>query len=262
MNRIENKFIQLKRAKKKAFIVFITAGYPNLKATERLIREFSRAGVDIIELGVPFSDPMADGAIIQEASQYALNKGVHLGDILSLVKKVRRQVETPICLMTYYNPIFCFGEKKFVKAACASGVDGVIIPDLPAEEARPFMRLANRSDLDTILFLAPTTSRKRMKLILRLARGFIYYVSLTGVTGARKNLPPELLLKLKQIKRMTSKPVCVGFGISEPKQVRQIYRFADGVIVGSAIIKKIKDNIKRSGLVKNTVAFVRRLKNV
>lgn len=262
MNRIERKFIQLKRANKKALIVFITAGYPDLKTTELLIKEFSKIGVDVIELGVPFSDPMADGPVIQEASQYALEKGVHLQDILNLVKKVRKQVDTPICLMTYYNPIFCFTEKKFARAACASEVDGVIIPDLPAEEGKSLIRLMNRFDLDVILFLAPTTIAKRIKSISRLARGFIYYVSLTGVTGMRQDLAQDLRTKLKEIKKITLKPVCVGFGVSGPRQVKQIYKIADGVIVGSAIIKKIKENINRKDLVKNVGAFVARLRDV
>jgi len=262
MNRIERKFIQLKRTNKKALIVFITAGYPDLRTTELLIKEFSKMGVDVIELGVPFSDPMADGTIIQEASQYALERRVHLQDILNLVKKVRPDVDTPICLMTYYNPVFCFGEEKFARVAVTSGVDGVIIPDLPVEEGKSFIRLMNRFDLDVILFLAPTTTLKRMRLVSRLARGFIYYVSLTGVTGPRQNLPRDLSFKLKEIKKITVKPVCVGFGVSSPKQVKQIYKIADGVIVGSAIIKKIKENINRKTLVKNVNAFVAKLKDV
>ena len=262
MNRIERKFIQLRQADKKAFIVFITAGYPDLKTTESLVKEFSKMGVDVIELGVPFSDPMADGKLIQEASQYALEKGVHLQDILNLVKKVRSSVDTPICLMTYYNPIFCFGEEKFARLACASGVDGVIIPDMPAEEGESFIRLMNRFDLDVILFLAPTTTTKRMKLISRLSRGFIYYVCLTGVTGMRRDLPADICIKLREIKKITSRPVCVGFGLSSPKQVKQVYKIADGVIVGSAVIKRIKENMHRQALVKNVSAFVAKLKDV
>jgi tryptophan synthase alpha chain len=262
MNRIERKFSQLRRINKKAFIAFITAGYPNLKTTELLVKEFYRRQVDIIELGVPFSDPMADGPIIQESSQFALKKGVSLADILNLVKKLRKEVDTPICLMTYYNPIFCFGEKEFVRAAYISGVDGVIIPDLPPEEGQTFIRLMNRLNLDTILFLAPTTTPERIKLISRFSRGFIYYVSLTGVTGPRQNLPGDLGLKLREIKRVVLKPVCVGFGVSSPKQVKQIYQISDGVIVGSAIIKKIKENINSKKLVESVGRFVANLKNV
>jgi len=259
MNRIEKKFQDLKKGNRKAFIIFITAGYPDLEATGRLILEFSKIGVDIIELGVPFSDPLADGPIIQEASQVALKNNVHLRDILSLVKKIRRQVNTPIVLMTYYNPLFCFGEERFVRAAKGCGVDGVIIPDLPPEEGRLFLDLARRACIDTILFVSPTTTQARMKFISRLSRGFIYYVSLTGVTGPRQKLPLDLKRKIKMIRKYTSKPICVGFGVSSRQQVGQIHKIADGVIIGSAIVKKIRDNIGKSDLIKRTVGFVKAL---
>jgi tryptophan synthase alpha chain len=259
MNRIEKKFRNLKKERRKSFIAFITAGYPNLEVTRRLILEFSKIGVDIIELGVPFSDPLADGPIIQEASQVALKNNVHLGDILSLVKKIRRQVNVPIVFMTYYNPLFCFGEERFLRAAKDCGVDGVIIPDLPPEEARLFLALARKSCLATILFISPTTTRARMKFISGLSRGFIYYVSLTGVTGPRQRLPADLKYNIRMIKKFTNKPICVGFGVSNRKQVEQIYRIADGVIVGSAIVKKIRDNIGKSDLIAKTINFVKSL---
>ena len=262
MNRIEAKFKALRKKHKKAFIAFITAGYPNLTATEKLILEFDHIGVDIVELGVPFSDPMADGPVIQEASNAALKKKVNLQLILNLVKRARRQTQLPICLMTYYNPIFCFGEEKFATAAVKSGVDGVIIPDLPPEEGKSFIKIANRSGLDVICFIAPTTSLKRIKYISGIARGFIYYVSLTGVTGARNQLPKDLISQLKKVKRLTNKPVCAGFGVSTPKQIKAINQAADGVIVGSAIVKKIKENINQSDLTKRVSAFVSHLKNV
>ena len=262
MNRIEKKFQELKRKKRRAFITFITAGYPNLAVTRRLVFSFSRIGVDIIELGVPFSDPMADGPLIQESSQIALKNKVYLKDILKLVKGVRKDNNTPICLMTYYNPIFCFGEAKFLKAAYNCGVDGIIIPDLPPEEGRPFIKLANKYKLDVICFISPTTSRQRIKYISAVAKGFIYYVSLTGVTGPRKNLPFDITTHLKTIKRLTKKPLCVGFGVSTPQQVKQIYRIADGVIVGSAIIGKIKENLNRPDLIERVSRFVASLKNV
>ncbi|MCM8800470.1 MAG: tryptophan synthase subunit alpha [Candidatus Omnitrophica bacterium] len=260
MNRIEVKFRELKRKGKKAFIVFITAGYPDLKLTKRLIFEFDRIGVDILELGVPFSDPLADGPIIQEASEIALKKKTNLNNILDLVKRVRRDIQIPICLMSYYNPIFCFGQKRFFKKARQCGVDGLIVPDLPVEEGRAFIREAEKEGLDTILFVAPTTTLKRLRFILRLAKGFIYYISLTGVTGPRNILASDLIKNLRLIKRYTSKPVCVGFGISNPSQVKQIYQFADGVIVGSAIIKKIKDNLDKKYLLKKVIKFVETLK--
>lgn len=260
MNRIENKFKKLKRQNKKAFIAFITAGYPSLSVTGRLIQEFDKIGVDIIELGVPFSDPMADGPVIQEASHSALQHHVYLKDILQLVKRVRSHVDTPIALMTYYNPVFCFGERHFVDRALACGIDGVIIPDLPPEEAKDFVAYAHQKGLDTISFLAPTSTKERIKFISRVSRGFIYYVSLTGVTGARRELPKDIVAHLKVIKANTLKPVCVGFGVSSPEQVRQIYQIADGVIVGSAILKKIKENLRRPDLVKRVGNFVKQLK--
>ena len=260
MNRIERVFQRLRKNKKKAFVAFITAGYPSLELTRRLVLEFDKIGVDILELGVPFSDPMADGPIIQEASQESLKRNTHLVDILSLVKKVRPFVKLPICLMTYYNPIFCFGEARFIKKAIEAGVDGVIIPDLPPEEGRPLIKVANQHKLDIISFISPTTSKERMKYIAGIARGFIYYVSLTGVTGLRKKLPPDLVSNLKIIKSITKKPVCVGFGVSDRKQVEEVCRFADGVIVGSAIVSKIKENIGSPNLVKRVGSFVHKLK--
>jgi len=260
MSLIERKFRALKRKNKKAFIAFITAGYPDLNTTKKLVLGLTRVGVDIIELGVPFSDPMADGPIIQEASQAALKNGINLNDILNLVKALRKKINTPLCLMTYYNPIFCFGEERFAKKASACGVDGIIIPDLPPEEGASFIRLANKSKIDTIFFVSPTTSPERIKLVSRVTRGFIYYVSLTGVTGPRENLPQDLANNLKIIKKLSKKPVCVGFGVSRPEQVKAIYKVADGVIVGSAIVGKIKENIGKPDLVKRVSSFVFRLR--
>lgn len=262
MNRIERKFRELKISNKKAFVAFITAGYPSLEVTERLVLEFDRIGVDIIELGVPFSDPLADGPIIQEASQFALKKNVQLVNILDLVRRLRKHTQIPLCLMSYYNPIFCFGEEKFVKSAKAVGVDGVIIPDLPPEEGRNLIKLSNKSGLDVICFIAPTTSCARKKYISGITKGFIYYICLTGVTGPRQKLPDDLISNLKGIKRITKKPVCVGFGVSSRLQVKQIYSVADGVIVGSAIVKKIRENTGKPALIKNVGKFVANLKNV
>lgn len=260
MNRIDLKFKNLKKFKRKAFIAFITAGYPNLTTTEKLVYEFTDSGVDIVELGVPFSDPLADGPVIQESSYEALKKNTHLIDILKLVKKARKKTNLPICLMTYYNPIFCFGGQKFVEEAVKCGVDGVIIPDLPPDEGKDFIRLANKAGLHVICFVAPTTSRERLKFITNAARGFIYYVSLTGVTGARQQLPADLIKNLKLVKRNTKKPVCVGFGVSTGSQVREVSKVADGVIVGSAIVKKIKENIGKPDLVNRVGKFVRSLR--
>lgn len=259
MNRIDQKFIQLKNQDKKALIAFITAGYPDLSTTARLVIALEKNGVDIIELGVPFSDPLADGPMIQEASRHSLSQGTNLINILDLVKQLRKHVNLPICLMTYYNPVFCFGEKSFVDKAKACGVDGVIIPDLPYEEAREFSRYANQKGLVNICFISPTSSAARIKAILKVARGFIYYVSLTGVTGSRKSLDADLKTKLAAVKKLTTKPVCVGFGISSARQVRQVCKISDGVIIGSAIVAKIKENIGNRNLVHRVSNFVGRL---
>jgi len=262
LNRIDVKFRQLKKNRQKALIIFITAGYPSLDATYKLILEFSRIGVDIIELGVPFSDPIADGPVIQKASQVALNKKVNLIDILNLVRRARKKTDIPICLMTYYNPVFCFGERRFVKMAAASGVDGLLVPDLPPEEAGVLLGLARKSDLDIIFFISPTTTPKRIKSIARVSKGFVYYISLTGITGIRKNLPQDLVSNIRSLKKNISRPICVGFGISTPGQVKQIFRIADGAIIGSAVVKKIKDNLKKRSLIKTVSKFVYRLRHV
>ena len=259
MNRIDQKFIQLKKQNKQAFIAFITAGFPNLSTTGKLVLELERGGVDIIELGVPFSDPLADGPVIQEASAYSLKQGTSLVKIFALVKQLRKRTCLPICLMTYYNPVFCFGEKSFVEQAVASGVDGVIIPDLPYEEAREFSRYANQKGLANICFISPTSSLQRIKAILKIARGFIYYVSLTGVTGSRRSLSADLKTRLKLIRKLTLKPICVGFGISDAAQVRQVRKISDGVIIGSAIVEQVKKNIGNRNLVQNVGRFVERL---
>jgi tryptophan synthase alpha chain len=259
MNRIDQKFIQLKGRRKKAFIAFITAGFPNLATTAKLVIALEKAGVDIIELGVPFSDPLADGPVIQEASGYSLRQGTNLPKILELVAKLRRQTEIPICLMTYYNPVFCFGEEAFVDKALASGVDGVIIPDLPYDEAASFTRYAHKQGLANICFITPTSSVARIKSILKAARGFIYYVSLTGVTGSRKNLAKDLKSRLSAVKKLTDKPVCVGFGVSNSAQVTAVRKIADGAIVGSAIVAKIKENLGARNLPSIIGNFVKKL---
>jgi len=208
---------------------------------------------------VPFSDPLADGPVIQDASAYSLKRGTNLLKILSLVKKIRKSTNIPICLMTYYNPVFRFGETHFIDKAVFSGVDGVIIPDLPPEEAEEFIRYANNSGLANICFVAPTSSIARIKAITKKAKGFIYYVSLTGVTGRRNKLSADLKTNLAKIKKITSLPVCVGFGISNAHQAKVVSRISDGVIIGSAIVEKIKKNIGRRSLVQRVASFARSL---
>ncbi len=262
VNRIEKKFRELKKKNKKAFIVFITAGFPNFRITRRLVLELENSGADLIELGVPFSDPLADGPVIQESSRASLEAGTTLTKILTLVKSLRKQTQIPLCLMTYYNLIFCYGKRRFLKMAHSSGVDGIIIPDLPPEEDRDFILNCRKYNIDTIFFISPTTSIKRTQFINKFSRGFIYYISLTGVTGARQKLPADLIRSIKAVKKYVNKPLCVGFGVSRPKQVSQIFSLADGVIVGSAVIKKIQENLYRTDLVKRVGRFVRYLLNV
>lgn len=259
MNRINKKFKEL--GKKKALIIYITAGYPGLAKTKELIFELEKSGADIIELGIPFSDPLADGPTIQLASQRALKNNVSLKDVISLVKGVRSKTEIPLVFMTYYNPVFHFGVARLVKEAAAAGVDGIIIPDLPPEEAKVLVKSARKEKFVTIFLLTPTSVEKRIRLVSAASTGFIYYVSLTGVTGARHKLPTELKNKVRGIKRFTKNPVCVGFGVSNPGQARDIARAADGVIVGSAVINLIHKNIGKKDLVCKVGRFVRGLKN-
>ena len=259
MNRIDQKFKELRQQNKKAFIAFITAGDPSLKATEDLVLSFENSGVDIVELGVPFSDPLADGPTIQASSQRALKNHVTLNKILSVVSRIRKKSQMPIALMTYYNPVFHFGEAAFARKAKESGVDGVIIPDLPPEEAGVLIQAARKNNLAAIFFLSPTTTKKRMKTIIRAASGFLYYVSLTGVTGARQMLPRHIARDVKMAKHFTNKPICVGFGVSTVAQVKSIGRVADGVIVGSAIVNEIAKNKHKKTLIKDVSRFVSKL---
>ena len=246
MSRIDKKFKELRRSGKKAFIAYITAGDPDLSATKSIVLALESAGVDIIELGIPFSDPIADGPTIQAASRRALLKGATLKKIFQMTGDLRRSTPIPIAFMTYFNPVLKYGIKEFVKDCKLKEVDGVIIPDLPPEEAKDLIRFARDEDISTIFLAAPTSTRKRIKMITVKSAGFIYYVSLTGVTGARRKLPPEVASNVRTIRSMTRKPVAVGFGISSPGQACSIARIADGVIVGSAIVRIIADNQKNS----------------
>ena len=259
MNRIELKFRELKRREKKAFIAYIMAGDPNFKTTSDLVLELERRGVDIIELGVPFSDPIADGPTIQKAGQRALKNKTNLIQVLNLVSRLRAKTEVPIVLMTYFNILFRYGVNKFVKDAKNKGIDGVIIPDLIPEEAGDLIKFARRNNFSTIFLASPTSTQERLKKVIQASAGFIYYVSLTGVTGTRKSLPAEIKEKVGRIKRLTTKPVSVGFGISRREQIREILKFSDGVVVGSAIVDVIEKNLHKSDLVKKVGRFIRLL---
>ncbi|HDS16672.1 MAG TPA: tryptophan synthase subunit alpha [Proteobacteria bacterium] len=240
MQRLENCFSRLRQAGRKALITFITAGDPILDATPELVDCLVAGGADIVELGVPFSDPLADGPTIEAASGRALAQGATLAGILSTVKGIRRrQPQLPLVLMTYYNPIFHYGLERLVAEAVAVGVDGLIVPDLPLEESGELRRLAV-GRLAVIPLAAPTTSAERLAEIVASGSGFLYYVTITGITGARSGLPPELAENLDLVRSVAKNlPVAAGFGISTPEQVRSVGSHADAVIVGSALVEII-----------------------
>jgi tryptophan synthase alpha chain len=240
MNRIDKKFKELKRLRKKAFIAYITAGDPDLSTTKRIALALEKSGVDIIELGIPFSDPLADGPTIQAASQRALAGGASLKRIFSMTRTLRKNTDIPLVYMTYYNPVLKYGIDNFVNSCKACGVDGVIIPDLPYEEAVSLIRLSRKKNVATIFLAAPTSTRERIREIARSSSGFIYYVSLTGVTGARRKLSAEITKNVRTIKSITDTPIAVGFGISTPAQAKEVAAQADGVIIGSAIVRVIE----------------------
>jgi len=240
MNRIIGKNAQLRKDGKKAFVAYITAGFPNLKTTKQLVTILEKSGTDFVELGMPFSDPVADGQTIQYSSSVALKKGMTVHKFLSLVKILRRSTQIPLIMMSYYNPILKFGIDKFARTAASCGLDGVIVPDLPPEEARQFNKALKQEGILQIFLISPVTEPQRIRKIVNISRGFVYYVTLTGVTGARDKLPDDLARHLRSVKRVTKTPVFAGFGISRPQQVRRIIRVVDGVIVGSAIISIIR----------------------
>ncbi|MGB9595820.1 MAG: tryptophan synthase subunit alpha [Candidatus Poribacteria bacterium] len=245
MNRIEKKFKELKSTGKKAFIPFITAGDPTLDITMSLILKLESVGADIIELGIPFSDPIADGPSIQRASLRALENNTSIRDVIRLVSEVREKTDIPIVVMGYYNPIYKYGVKKFTKVAVEAGIDGVIIADLPPEEASDLIEQARQNGLSTIFLIAPTSTAERIKLISDSSTGYIYCVSTTGVTGIRDKISDALAPTINSIRQFTDKPIAVGFGVSTPDQAYEVAKLADGVIVGSAIvnvIEKYKDS--------------------
>ena len=236
MSRIADRFAQLRQRGEKALIPYITAGDPDLATTEALVAELEAAGADIIELGVPFSDPLVDGIEIQRAAQRGLASGTTLDGIFSTVRSIRRRSEIPILLMTSYNPVFRYGDERALAGAREAGVDAFLITDLPPEEAADWQRLAAAHGIDPIFLLAPTSTPDRIDCAARLGSGFIYCVSRTGVTGARAELPPGLRELIDRIRAGTELPIAVGFGISTPDHVRQVAEWADGIVVGSAVV--------------------------
>jgi len=242
MNRIERTFRDARQSGRKILIPFITAGDPDLQTTERLIPLIARAGGDIIELGIPFSDPMADGPTIQRASERALASGTTVESILLMVKRIRALTDVAIVLMGYYNPFLIYGLERFAADARSAGVDGVLVVDLPPEESRELSRHCRRNRISLIRLVTPTTGEERIRHIATDAGGYLYYVSVTGVTGARSSLPADLDERLALIRRETTLPLVVGFGIGTPELAREASRSADGVVVGSALVRLFEEH--------------------
>ncbi len=260
MGRIEKTFAGLKRKGEKALVAYITAGYPDLDTTRALIPALARAGVDIVEVGVPFSDPTADGPVIQAASQAALESGTTLPKVLDLIAGLRGMVEIPLVLFSYYNPIFSMGSATFAKRAAAAGVDGVLVVDLPAEEAGELRGDTDPAGIDFISLVAPTTGGDRARKVVKASSGFIYYISVTGVTGVRGPELEETRKNVGTIRTLTKLPIVVGFGVSTPDQARQIGSAADGVVVGSAFVKLIGEHAGRPDLIGSVEVYAASLK--
>jgi len=259
MNRIVERFARLKREGKKAFIVYIGAGDPNLKATRQLALAFDQAGVDMLELGVPFSDPLADGLVNQLAAQRGLESGTTPPKLLETVAAIRRQSQLPIVLYIYFNLIHRVGMEKFIANAAKAGVDGLLVLDLPPEESDNYETLMRQAGLCHIYLVAPTTPEDRMKLIVKRGAGFIYYISRVGVTGMQTQVASNLAEQIAKIRAHTTLPIAVGFGISNPEQAKLVAREADGAVVGSAVVNQIAQHSKSPDLVARVGAFVKTL---
>ncbi|OQX87472.1 MAG: tryptophan synthase subunit alpha [Candidatus Omnitrophica bacterium 4484_70.2] len=260
MGRIEEKFCELRKKKKKAFIIFVPFGFPTIGLFEKIIKILDNTGIDFIEVGLPFSDPLADGVIIQQANQQALKEGATTQRLFSSLNKLREHLETPIIVLTYYNPVYVFGVRKFLEACYRSGVSGVMIVDLPVEEASSYIKEAKRYALDTIFFITPTTKLERMKKIISLSHGFIYYISVTGITGPKRIPLSELFSQLKKIKQVRRNiNICVGFGIYKKSQVQEIIKESDGVIIGSAVVRYIKNNYFKKNFERNFSSYIKKL---
>ncbi len=260
MSRIGDRLGALRERGEKALIPFVTAGDPDLGVTEALLPALAAAGADLIEVGVPHSDPIAEGPTIQRSSERGIAAGASLRRVLELVKGARASVDAPIILMGYANNFLAMGAQGFADAAREAGVDGVIVVDIPPEEEPALFERLEAAGVDAILLAAPTTTEARLEMLARRTRGFLYYVSLTGVTGARQALPPRLEENLARIRRVSDVPVCVGFGISTPEQAGHVARHADGVVVGSALVERIERAASREDIVTEATTFVSELK--
>src|SRR5688572_12660968 len=259
MNRIDERFALLRKQGKKAFIVYIGAGDPNLDATRQPALAFDTAGVDVLELGVPFSDPLADGLVNQLAAQRGLESGTTPPKVLATVAAIRKESQVPIVLYIYYNLIFKVGMKQFIADAAKAGVDGLLVLDLPPEESENYEMLMREAGLRNIYLIAPTTPDDRIELIVKRATGFIYYVSREGVTGMQQKVSDTIGMMTGKIRAHTNLPIAVGFGISNPDQARTVAANAEAIVVGSAIVNQIAANGKSPDLVAKVSAFVRTL---
>lgn len=259
MSRITPTFEKLRRAKRTALMPYLTIGYPSPALTPDLVSAAVEAGADLIELGIPFSDPLADGATIQQATHAALQQGTTLATCLQTVTKIRqRGVEVPLILMGYYNPILQRGVTQFCEDAAQAGADGLIVPDLPPEEAEELQSACRTHELDLIFLLTPASDDARIRRVVEISSGFIYLVSLTGVTGARDRLPPDLEAFVQRVRNVTALPLAVGFGIGNPDEARRVARVADGAIVGSAIVRRAGESAKPIQAVYSFVESLRR----
>lgn len=260
MNRIESRFKTLQSRGDKALIPFLTAGDPGLAVTHDIVLAMDEAGADIIELGVPFSDPIADGPVIQRATERSLAAGTTLEDTLSLVRRIRRTSDIPILLFSYYNPLLCYGLERLGDTAREAGVDGILATDLTVEESDSFVEAMQSRGLSTVFLVAPTSSPERIERIAHTSTGFLYAVSRTGVTGERSELPDELTEFLRLLKSRATLPIAVGFGISRPEHVQSVWREADGAVVGSAIVREIETRTGQPDLARSVGEFVRWLR--
>lgn len=259
-NRIDATFRRLAEKGEKALVAYVTAGYPRVEMSGAVLRAAAEAGADIIELGIPFSDPVADGPTIQAASQRALEGGFQVRHVFDLTAEFRANRDEPVVIFSYYNPIFALGVRDFVRQARDAGADGLLIVDLPLEEEEEVVSSVEEAGLRLIRLVAPTTECERLSAIARRAEGFLYCVSVTGVTGAREQLDAGVFSMLKRVKEASPVPVCLGFGISRPEHVRTACRHADGVVVGSALIRKIEEGLASGGDLGAARAFISRLK--
>ena len=260
MGRIGEKFQELKSRGEKAFIAYLTAGDPDLDKTEALMEALAAAGVDILEVGVPFSDPTADGPAIQAAAQRALTAGTSLGGILEMITRLRQKISIPILLFGYYNPIFSYGNERFAREAKEAGVDGILVVDLPPEEAMELRRYTDPAGMDFISLIAPTTDSGRMRSIANEASGFLYYISVTGVTGTALPVLEDIRGDVGKIRAMTSLPIAVGFGISTPEQAKAIAPLADGIVIGSAVVRLIEKHGQQEDLIPIVSAYATGIK--